>query len=250
MTPLWSDWYQQTLTVVAGNQKPVAQFTVTPNPVNADEPVTYIDTSYDPEGLPLVERLWRVETQDGQVLGEYLNQLPPTVFAATGWGEGGAGTYRIGLRVRDQSPNGLSPSQWSDWYWQTLTVVLPLQGEALMTPNPAPSGRYIEFTVTTSGYADQVEVHFPDDKWFNGDVLPLTPDADPVTTKVNTWTGEYLTNVKTPDGPYSITVVIRRTSMAPQTITIPLELVIQGTIYDVIKVRVRSHGLPDDWWDY
>jgi len=264
MTPLWSDWYQQTLIVVAGNQKPVARFSVSPNPVSADEPVTYIDTSYDPEGLPLVERLWRITDESGQLLGEYLNQLPPTVFANTGWGEGGVGTYRIGLRVRDQSPNGVSPSQWSDWYWQTLTVVLPLTGEAMMQPNPAPSGRYIEFTVTTSGYADKVEVHFPNNNWFNYvdapdawslprrwySIVELEPEDDPATARDNVWRGEYKTHVKLPDGTYPVDVVIYRTHMAPETITIRLHLVIQGTIFDGIRVRVRSHGLPDDWWDY
>ncbi|WP_374713245.1 PKD domain-containing protein [Symbiobacterium terraclitae] len=273
MTPKWSDWAEQTVTVIAGNQKPVARFTVSPNPVIADEPVTYNDTSYDPEGYPLVERLWRVTDESGQVLGEYLNELPPTVFANTGWGEGGTGTYRIGLRVRDQSPNGLSPSHWSDWYWQTLTVVLPLTGEAVMTPNPAPSGRYLDFTVTTSGYADKVEVRFPDNSWFNWydppsgsgqpgrrpgipgrwwfSVVELEPDVAPAdTAKLNTWRGRYLTQVKLPDGIYPVEVVIQRTHMAPETLTIPLELEISGTIYDTFRVRIRSHGLPDDWWDY
>jgi len=239
MTPKWSDWYTQSLNVVAGNQKPVAQFTVTPNPAITDEALTYTDTSYDPEGKGIVERVWQVTDTAGRVLGEYRNQIPPRVFAATGWGDGGAGTYRIGLRVRDNSPNGVSPPLWSDWTWKTLTVVMPLTGSGEITPNPALSGFRIHITVQTSGYAEEVKVKFPNDGFFRGDEMSLVPD-NPTNSKENTWRGTYLTDAKMPDGPYTVTAAVKRISVAPQTVTIPLTLVIKGDIYDQIKVRIRD----------
>lgn len=239
MTPLWSDWYAQPLSVIAGNQKPVAQFTVTPNPVLTDEAVTYSDSSYDPDGAGIAERVWQVTTTDGTVLGEYHNQLPPRVFAGTGWGDGGAGTYRIGLRVRDNSPNGISPSLWSDWTWKTLTVVMPLAGSGEIAPNPALSGMRVHVTVETGGYAEEVKVKFPGNRFFQGDEIILVPES-PVSSKHNTWRGTYLTDAKTPDGPYAVTATVKRTSVAPQTVTVPLMLVIQGDIYDQIKVRIRD----------
>ncbi|TDA67831.1 MAG: PKD domain-containing protein [Clostridia bacterium] len=239
MTPLWSEWYSQSLTVVAGNQKPVARFTVTPNPAVTDEPVTYDDTSYDPEGAGIAERVWQVTDTAGRVLGEYHNQLPPRVFANTGWGDGGAGTYRIGLRVRDNSPNGVSPALWSDWTWQTLTVVMPLSGSGEISPNPALSGFRVRVTIWTSGYAEEVRVKFPDDAFFRGDEITLVPDH-PASSKENTWRGAYLTDAKTPDGPYTVMATIRRRSVAPQTVTVPLTLVIRGDIYDQIRVRIRD----------
>jgi len=239
MTPLWSDWYIQALSVIAGNQKPVAQFAVTPNPAITDEPVTYTDTSYDPEGKGIAERVWQVTDTAGRVLGEYHNQLPPRVFANTGWGDGGAGTYRIGLRVRDNSPNGISPALWSDWTWQTLTVVMPLSGSGEISPNPALSGFRVHITVQTSGYAEEVTVSFPQDSYFQGEEITLAPDK-PVTNKENTWRGAYLTDVKTPDGPYNVTATVKRMSVAPQTIMVPLTLVIRGDIYDQIRVRIRD----------
>lgn len=247
LTPMWSSWYSYVLHVIDGNHKPVARFTVTPNPAITDEPVTYTDTSYDPDGAGIAERVWQVTTLDGTVLGEYRNQLPPRVFASTGWGDGGAGTYKVRLRVRDNSPNGISPPLWSDWAEETLTVVMPLTGSAEITPNPALSGYRIRVTAQTSGYAEEVRVRFPDNKWFGwGDEITLVPD-NPTGSKENIWRGAYLTDVKTPDGPYPVTVTIKRASVAPKTLTIPLTLVIQGDIYDQVKVRMRSHGLPGDW---
>lgn len=239
MTSLWSDWYVQPLIVIAGNQKPVAQFTVTPNPALTDEAVTYTDTSYDPEGAGIVERVWQVTTTDGRVLGEYHNQLPPSVFGNTGWGDGGEGTYRIGLKVLDQSPNNISPQLWSDWTWKTLTIIMPLSGSGEITPNPALSGFRVQVTVETSGYAEEVKVSFPADSFFNSDEIILTPESA-ASSKHKTWQGTYLTNAKTSDGLYAVTATIKRTSVAPQTVTIPLTLAIQGDVYDQVRVRIRD----------
>lgn len=178
MTPLWSEWYTQALQVIAGNQPPVAMFTVSPNPVPADEPVTYNDSSYDPEGLPLAERVWQVRKPDGTVLGEYRNQLPPRVFETTGWGEhgDGVGTFIIALQVKDQSPNGISPAKWSEWYTQTLVVEDPLSVIGDTDYDTYMSGQAMLLNAYTEGRAYKVEAKV----WFKNkhtdtDVTQLIP---------------------------------------------------------------------------
>jgi len=106
-------------------------------------------------------------------------------------------------------------------------------------PNPALSGMRVHITVDTSGYAEDVRVKFPSDGFFNGDEITLLP-VRPVSSKLNTWQGTYLTDAKTLDGPYAVSATIKRTSVAPQTVTVQLTLVIQGDIYDQIKVRIRD----------
>jgi len=234
-----SDWHTVNLTVEEPNEKPVARFTITPNPAIADQPVTYNDTSYDPEGAGISERIWRVETTDGEALGEYHDEQPPKVFANTGWGDGGAGDYRIGLRVRDYSPNGISPPLWSDWTWRNLTVVLPLKGTGEITPNPALSGYRVQVTVETEGYAEEVTVKFPGDSFFNGDEITLSPDGS-VSNKFNTFRGTYRTDTKTPDGNYNVIATISRFSLAPETVTEDINMAIQGDVYDQVKVRIRD----------
>jgi len=137
LDPLWSDWKEVSVTVTPGNQKPVARFTVTPNPVPADEPVTYNDTSYDPEGKPIATRVWTVKNLETGKIYQYTNQLPPTVFENTGWGINGdgVGTYEISLKVQDVSPNGLSPARWSDEVKQILVVEDPLRINGLVLTN-------------------------------------------------------------------------------------------------------------------
>lgn len=193
LDPLWSDWCTKAVTVTAGNQKPVARFTVSPNPVPADEPVTYTDTSYDPEGKVISARHWKVTCKETGREYEYFDQLPPTVFETTGWGANadGVGTYTIALKVKDTSPNGLSPAQWSDWTTQTLIVEDPLRITALKmtnivnpplgtaapvsypvtTPTRTKAGYKMTFSVNTNG-GDKVDIKL----YANG--MPLTVHTD------------------------------------------------------------------------
>lgn len=193
LDPLWSDWCTKTVTVTAGNQKPVARFTVAPNPVPADEPVTYNDTSYDPEGKKLTDKVWQVKNLETNNIYEFSNQLPPTVFEETGWGANGdgVGTYEITLKVKDTSSNGLSPARWSDEYKQTLVVEDPLKITALSmtsivnppvgtiapvnypvaTPTKIKAGYKMTFKVNTNG-GDKVEIKL----YANG--KPLTVHTD------------------------------------------------------------------------
>ncbi|MCF8010885.1 MAG: DUF1080 domain-containing protein [Clostridiales bacterium] len=239
MNALWSSWHEEILKVVKENKKPVAQFSVTPDPAAADSAVTYTDNSYDPESEGITERVWRVKTSDGTLLGEYTTSKPPGIFADTGWGDNGAGEYSIGLKVKDTPPNPYAAAKWSDWTWHDLKVVIPLQGSGEITPDPAPSGYNVNITIDTEGYADKVTIKFPNNSYFNGDEVTLT-SQDPLSNKFNTFNGNYKTDIETPNGTYNVTATIKRTSIAPQTITVPLTMAIQGDIYDQVKVRKKD----------
>jgi hypothetical protein len=133
---LWSEPFYQTVQVIPDNTPPVARFTVQPNPVYDCDPVTYTDTSYDPDGDPIVAREWRVR-KNGGAWQYYAN--PPTVFENVG----GAGTYDIELRVQDQPKLPQLDPKWSGWYRQTLTVLDSFEVVGSITPNPGERGRNI-----------------------------------------------------------------------------------------------------------
>lgn len=136
---LWSEPFYQTIQVIPDNTPPVARFTVSPNPVYACDPVTYNDTSYDPDGDPIVAREWRIR-KDGGAWQYYVS--PPTVFEDVG----GAGIYDIELRVQDHPSLPQLEPKWSEWYRQTLKVLESFELEGYVTPNPAERGRKIRVT--------------------------------------------------------------------------------------------------------
>jgi PKD repeat protein len=133
---LWSEPFYQTVQVIPDNTPPVARFTVQPNPVYDCDPVTYTDTSYDPDGDPIVAREWRIR-KDGGAWQYFTN--PPTVFENVG----GAGVYDIELRVQDQPRLPQLEPKWSDWYRRTLTVLDSFEVVGSITPNPGERGRNI-----------------------------------------------------------------------------------------------------------
>lgn len=133
---LWSEPYYQTVQVIPDNTPPVARFTVQPNPVYDCDPVIYTDTSYDPDGDPIIAREWRI-SKDGGAWQYFTN--PPTVFENVG----GAGIYDIELRVQDQPRLPQLEPKWSTWYRRTLTVLDSFEVVGSITPNPGERGRNI-----------------------------------------------------------------------------------------------------------
>jgi hypothetical protein len=179
---------------VPDNNKPIARFSVTPNPVFADEQVTYTDTSYDPDGYGLSERRWRVSLFGTSETHEYYNELPPNVFGTTGWGENndGVGVYLITLWVKDDFPYGSSYELWSDPVSQVLIVEDSLRITALRmnsivnppsttvapidypaeTPALIKAGYKMTFQLNTNG-GDEAEIKF----YANGQPLTVYTDA-------------------------------------------------------------------------
>lgn len=81
---LWSEPFYQTVQVIPDNTPPVARFTVTPNPVYDCDPVTYTDTSYDPDGDPIVARQWRIRKDGGRGNTSQTHQPYLTALAVPG----------------------------------------------------------------------------------------------------------------------------------------------------------------------
>lgn len=180
-TSKWSNWTEKIVTVLKGNEKPIAAFNPSPNPVPADEPVSYNDTSYDTEGKRIIDKIWTVTCKETGEVHEFRNEEPPKVFELTGWGKNldGVGTYDITLKVKDSSPNGMSPSLWSNPVTKTLVVEDPLRINALtmvklvnapkttklpvyyptLHPTDVKVGYKMKFNVNTNG-GDKLDIKF------------------------------------------------------------------------------------------
>lgn len=260
MTPKWSDWFSRILHVIQGNQKPVARFTISPNPAVADEPVTYNDTSYDPDGAGISERVWQVKDEHGNVLAEYHDTTPPSIFEATGWGDGGAGTYIIALRVKDVSPNGLSPALWSDWYERTLVVEDPLYVEGDTDRDTYAAGEAMILSAYTEGKAFKVEAEMwwaPGENGFaDTNVTELIPEHPVGGTPpdINHWEtrhdilgGNYdkvvIIPYDMPDGTYTITFTAykRRHDDTIRTVTDTKTVHVSGSQLNKLRTRLRNY---------
>jgi len=260
MTPKWSDWFSRILHVIQGNQKPVARFTISPNPAVADEPVIYNDTSYDPDGAGISERVWQVKDEHGNVLAEYHNTTPPSIFEATGWGDDGAGEYTIRLRVKDISPNGLSPALWSDWAEETLIIEDPLYVEGNTDRDTYAAGEAMILTAHTEGKAFKVEAEMwwaPGENGFaDTNVTELIPEHPVGGTPpdINRWEtrhdvlgGNYdkvvIIPYDMPDGTYTITFTAykRRHDGTIRTVTDTKTVHVSGSQLNKLKTRLRSY---------
>lgn len=100
------------------NHKPIASFYFAESSYTEGQKVTASSTSYDPDGHKLAGKEWCVITEDQTVTHTELSNI---------FKNPKAGTYTIGLRVKDQY--GL----WSDWSYKGLTV----------NPNKAPEITYL-----------------------------------------------------------------------------------------------------------
>lgn len=88
------------------NTAPIASFYF-PETYVAGQAVTAIDTSVDPDGDQITEKLWSV-LSDGKVI---TNKELSNMFKTPR-----AGTYVIGLQVKD------SKGLWSEWTYETVTI--------------------------------------------------------------------------------------------------------------------------------
>ena len=114
------------------NKAPVASFYF-PDTYIAGQTVSVVETSTDPDGDAIVERLWSVEGGPKRVTNKELSNMFKTPRA---------GTYTIGLQVKDAK--GL----WSDWAYQSITIL----------PNQAPT--ITSFMASKSSYAQGEEINF------------------------------------------------------------------------------------------
>lgn len=251
LDPLWSNWYEQILTVLPKNVPPVANLVVSPNPGLADEPVTWIDKSTDPEEKNLSAYELRVTQMETGISKFFTNTYSKAsgdsldmsssfiqIFEDAGFGNNGIGTFQIEYRVRDTSPNGLSPQLWSEWQTQTLTIEEPLSITGTITPSTAHSGETITLTASTTGRAQNVyvKVDWNRDGSLDGpgETIILTPKYN-VTSKLNDWEGKVLVPLPTADGNYDVLFTATKTSPFDGSTKMATDKrveTIKGTIFD------------------
>lgn len=115
---------------------PVANFTVTPNPVVAGKPLTYNDASYSPTGKSITTRTWRYQNPSGSWSGQ-LGSPPgslPTV-----------GKYKVELRVSDGTLT-------SEPFYQDIEVI-PDNNPPTISYTMSPATGFYEYESVTYNYA-------------------------------------------------------------------------------------------------
>jgi hypothetical protein len=248
---LWSEPYTQTVKVIADNNKPVARFTIGPNPIIADEGYILNDTSYDPDGDPIVAREWKIQRPNGTWVN--IPELKPT-FEEMGIDDDG--TYRIGLRVLDDPTrrNPILSPYWSDWYYQTVTVESPLNVIGDSDKDVYRAGQAMLLSAETEGKAYRVEARmwYPKNEYSSTNVTTLVPDTtltDPP-QKFMTWHSRrtkeegrdivVIIPLNTPDGTYPVTFTAfkRKYDGGTKTATHTVYVKVQGTIYDGSKSQI------------
>lgn len=243
-TTLWSEPYTQTVTVIPENNKPIARFTIGPNPIISDEPYNLNDTSYDPDGDPIVAREWKVQKPDGSWVT--INDWKPT-FEDMGFDDDG--TYKIQLRVLDD-PNGRHPvltPMWSDPYVVTVQVEAKLIIIGDSDKNVYHTGQALLLNARTEGKAFKVEAQmwFPHNEYTSTNITTLKPDSaltDPP-QDVMTWHSRrqrgdrdiiVIIPMKTADGTYPVkfTAYKRKSDGSVKTAEDTIYVKVKGTIYD------------------
>lgn len=251
LTPLWSDWYEQTVTVVKGNEKPIANLVISPNPVPADEPVTWVDKSTDPEGknlqaydLIITQNETNVTKQFtgiySKASGASMNMTHKfiSVFENSSFPNEGVGSYTVKYRVKDTSPNGTSPAVWSDYQVQTLVVEDPLKIEAWVKPPIQKSGAAITLTSETSGRAEKVIARVDWNRDGDFDDLNETiqlENKNPIGEKKNDWEKSVIIPLPTKDGDYVIRFTAYKGGKTVETVK---SVKVLGDVYDNFLIEM------------
>ena len=218
------------------NTKPVANFTVSPNPQMEKEPLTYTDTSYAGDSWDtIVAREWSYSRDDGATWST-ATTTPPNSFSDVG-------NYKVRLRVKDNG-NELSPGMWSDYCIRDLVIEPNIGVTASVLPNPTKAGQEVTFNIDTEGYVEKVWITFPNDFNVLDSSLPLTTDITPQRT--SSLAIKYITPINigrtiSDSGvrlrqPYVITVSVRNTG--GNTAAVDLYLDIKGSVLDNIITEI------------
>lgn len=249
LQPKWSAWYSDTINIIPPNEKPTAVLVLDPNPVVADEPLTWIDKSIDPEMKNLVEYVLTVKHIQSSMIKQFnstynkasgasldLSSSFIQYFETSGFPDDGIGEYEITYRVKDESPNGFSPSLWSDPQVQTLIVEDPLRIVGEVTPDTARSGQVITLQADTEGRAQtvKVEVDWNQDGDFDDENETIYLDNKfPVSDKNNEWTKDIIIPLQTKDGTYTVTFTATKMSVLGLRIATDDKIVtVQGDVFD------------------
>jgi len=241
---LWSEPYTQQVTVIPENNKPVARFTIGPNPIISDEAYTLTDTSYDPDSDPIVSHEWKVKKPDGTWVT--VNDWKST-FEDMGLDDDG--TYTIQLRVLDDPTKrhpALTP-MWSDPYTVTVQVEGKLTVIGDSDRDTYAAGQALLLDAETEGKAFKVEAQcwWNHNEYTSTNTTTLVPDrtiSDPP-QNVMTWHSRrergdrdiiVIIPMKTADGTYPVkfTAYKRKSDGGTKTAEDTIYVKVKGTIYD------------------
>ncbi|WP_152667838.1 PKD domain-containing protein [Aneurinibacillus tyrosinisolvens] len=251
LTPLWSNWYEQVVTVSKGNEKPVANLVLSPNPNPADEPLAWTDKSTDPEGKNLqAYDLIITQNETGvskQFTGVYakgsgasmdMSSKFISIFETSSFPNEGVGTYTVKYRVKDTTPNGLSPALWSDYQVQNLTIEEPLKIKAEVSPPTQKSGAAITLTSETLGRAEKViaRADWNRDGDFDdlNETIQLT-NSKPISDKANDWSKSVIIPLPTKDGDYAISFTAYKGAKSIETVK---SVKVVGNVYDNFVIEM------------
>lgn len=228
---IWSFPYQL---LINAKNPPVAQFTVTNNPMTKGGANPITDTSYSPNvGSTITQRNWYILDTNYNILQNNGTTQPNLSTLASG-------DYIIEEIVKDNGGLVSVPC------YQNLSVIDSLTLTASLSPNPAKRGQRITISTTTDGFAKNLSFSFPleitslDTKT----VFPITKNILVEAHHVDSI--EYNLPLGTPDTidkdgnrlrpPYVITVVATNDD---QNKSVNLQLDVTGNIFDGIETELK-----------
>ncbi|WP_227766328.1 PKD domain-containing protein [Zhaonella formicivorans] len=242
----WSEPFYQTVTVIPENQKPVAQFSISPDPVISDEPYTLRENSWDPEGDPIVAREWQFQrpADSGWV------DIPSWKSTFDEMGIDEDGIYKFRLRVKDD-PSGRSPGltpMWSDWTEQTVRVEAKLVVDGESEKNTYAAGQAMLLNARTEGKAYKVEavMWYSKNDFVSTNVTSLKPDSALTNPLQDTMTWHsrrtkaegrdlvVIIPLGTPEGTYQVrfTAYKKRADGSDKTSVDIVNINVKGNVYD------------------
>ncbi|CCJ34262.1 hypothetical protein [Caloramator australicus] len=163
---LWSEPCVRNLTVVINN-KPIANFSLGAIQYT-NSSINVTDTSYDPDGDPIIEREWRITYLGDGTSKTFKDKLPKTLEEA---GFTKDGQYKFELRVMDDPTrrNSILQRLWSDWKATTITVDVDLKltawtekiisKDTTMKTSDYKAGQAVIVKAKTEGYAYKVDAY-------------------------------------------------------------------------------------------
>lgn len=125
------EWSDEVVLLITDNpQPPIAQFERTPSVLPVDQKLNITDTSYDPNGDPIVQWEWKLYKED-TLIGTYSNTSNLKDYSSRG-----TGNYTLTLKVQDDT--GL----WSNICSKEFEVI-PVNKAPIIDFKPLPNPIYI-----------------------------------------------------------------------------------------------------------
>lgn len=244
-TGLWSERYTRNFEMIPVNRAPVAIFAVSPEPLPVDERIVINDSSYDPDGDPIIERQWRLQKPGGEWVA--LEGIPDTLEDI---GIEDGGMYTFALRVKDDPSdrNSLLTPMWSDWCYLTVEVEEALSVTGNTNKSTYRAGEAVIIFADTEGRAFKVEAEmwYPHNEHASTNITELVPDVsltDPPQDEMSWHTRHTRAEGRdvvviiprnTPDGVYPVILRAykRRADGSITTAEHAITVRVRGTIFD------------------